>query len=202
MYKASAQITHMHIIIMLDQSKISHASCPAATCQAIGDHMHTMTSITHIPLHRHKVCTQTHPHARHSSSHHTHTSTLRYALTSKEVKSILMQRLVKIDGKVRTDSTYPLGFMDVIDIEKTDEHFRLVYDSKGRFVVHRISKEESTYKLCQVGITASADHSRSSLQLAQQHLYHVDNATPNLGRPEGYFCLSLILSVAHAVCTA
>ena len=64
----------------------------------------------------------------------------RYALTGKEVVSILMQRLVRVDGKVRTDATYPAGFMDVIDIEKTDEHFRLIYDSKGRFVTHRITK--------------------------------------------------------------
>ena len=35
-----------------------------------------------------------------------------------------MQRLVKVDGKVRTDTTYPAGFMDVIQIEKTEEHFR------------------------------------------------------------------------------
>lgn len=75
---------------------------------------------------------------------------LKYALTGREVRSILMQRLIKVDGKVRTDSTYPLGFMDVIDIEKTDEHFRLVYDTKGRFVVHRITREESSYKLAQV----------------------------------------------------
>lgn len=52
--------------------------------------------------------------------------------------------------KVRTDNTYPSGFMDVISIDKTDEHFRLVYDTKGRFVVHRISPEEATYKLCKV----------------------------------------------------
>lgn len=31
-----------------------------------------------------------------------------------------------------------------------DEHFRLVYDAKGRFVVHRITKEEASYKLCKV----------------------------------------------------
>ena len=31
-----------------------------------------------------------------------------------------------------------------------DEQFRVVYDSKGRFVVHRISKEEAAYKLCKV----------------------------------------------------
>ena len=74
----------------------------------------------------------------------------RYALTGKEAKAILMQRYVKVDGKVRTDATYPAGFMDVLDIDRTDEHFRLVYDTKGRFVVHRISKEEAAYKLCKV----------------------------------------------------
>lgn len=75
---------------------------------------------------------------------------LKYALTRKEVMSILMQRLVKVDHKVRTDTTYPSGFMDVITIEKTNEHFRLLFDTKGRFVIHRISDEESKYKLCKV----------------------------------------------------
>lgn len=34
-------------------------------------------------------------------------------------------------------------FSDVITIEKTNEHFRLIYDVKGRFTVHRISVEEA-----------------------------------------------------------
>ena len=61
-----------------------------------------------------------------------------------------MQRLVKVDGKVRTDVTYPTGFMDVISIEKTGENFRLIYDVKGRFTIHRITAEEAKYKLCKV----------------------------------------------------
>jgi len=75
---------------------------------------------------------------------------LKYALNGREVKSILMQRLVKVDGKVRTDPTYPAGFMDVITLEKTGENFRLVYDTKGRFTIHRISDEEASFKLCKV----------------------------------------------------
>ncbi|KAG7264861.1 hypothetical protein CRUP_035433 [Coryphaenoides rupestris] len=71
-------------------------------------------------------------------------------LTGDEVKKICMQRFIKIDGKVRTDITYPTGFMDVISIEKTGEHFRLIYDVKGRFTVHRITAEEAKYKLCKV----------------------------------------------------
>ncbi|XP_013403278.1 40S ribosomal protein S4 [Lingula anatina] len=75
---------------------------------------------------------------------------LKYALTYDECKRIVAQRLIKVDGKVRTDFLYPAGFMDVITIEKTGEHFRLIYDVKGRFCVHRISAEESKYKLCKV----------------------------------------------------
>jgi len=55
-----------------------------------------------------------------------------------------------VDGKARTDKTFPAGFMDVIGIEKTNEFFRLLYDIRGRFIVHRISPEEGKYKLCRV----------------------------------------------------
>ena len=34
-------------------------------------------------------------------------------------------------------------FPDVITIEKTGEHFRLIYDVKGRFTVHRIESAEA-----------------------------------------------------------
>jgi len=75
---------------------------------------------------------------------------LKYALTAKEVTSICAQRFIKIDGKVRTDTRYPAGFQDVISIEKTNENFRLLYDVKGRFAIHRISPEEAKYKLLKV----------------------------------------------------
>lgn len=36
---------------------------------------------------------------------------LKYALTNCEVTKIVMQRLIKVDGKIRTDPNYPAGFM-------------------------------------------------------------------------------------------
>jgi len=75
---------------------------------------------------------------------------LKYALTRREVTMIVMRRFVEVDGKVRTDINYPLGFQDVVQIDKTDERFRMLYDVKGRFVLHRIAKEECQYKLCRV----------------------------------------------------
>merc|ERR1719357_1557903 len=62
----------------------------------------------------------------------------------------MKQRLIKIDGKTRTDPKFPTGFMDVIQIEKTGENFRIIYDVKGRFTVHRITAQEAKYKLCKV----------------------------------------------------
>jgi len=75
---------------------------------------------------------------------------LKLALTYTETTKILAQGLIKVDGQVRTDRKYPAGFMDVISIDKTNEYFRLIYDVKGRFAIHRITKEEAAYKLCRV----------------------------------------------------
>jgi len=75
---------------------------------------------------------------------------LQYALTAREVTLILMQRVVKVDGKVRTDATFPAGFMDVVSIDRTNEHFRLLYNTKGRFALHRVKPEEAGFKLCKV----------------------------------------------------
>jgi len=75
---------------------------------------------------------------------------LKYALNAREVKKILVQRTIKVDHKIRTDSTYPAGFMDVVSIDRTNENFRLLYNVKGKFVLHRIKPEEAKYKLCKV----------------------------------------------------
>lgn len=36
---------------------------------------------------------------------------LKYALTRKESQMVVMQKLVKVDGKTRTDMNFPAGFM-------------------------------------------------------------------------------------------
>lgn len=40
--------------------------------------------------------------------------------------------------------------MDVVSIEKTGEHFRMLYDTKGRYQAVRIEPKEATFKLCKV----------------------------------------------------
>jgi len=40
--------------------------------------------------------------------------------------------------------------MDVVTIQKTNEHFRILLDTKGRIVPHRIDAKEAGFKLCKV----------------------------------------------------
>ena len=75
---------------------------------------------------------------------------LKYALNAKETLAIVKRRLVKVDGKVRTDPRYPAGLMDVVELGKSNELFRIIYDCKGRFVVHRIEAKEASFKLLRV----------------------------------------------------
>ena len=75
---------------------------------------------------------------------------LKYALTGKETKMICMEKHIKVDGKVRTDPNFPAGFMDVVEIPKSGDQFRLIFDTKGRYALHRISDEEKSFKLAKV----------------------------------------------------
>jgi len=81
---------------------------------------------------------------------------LKYALTRREVMIVTARRLVRVDGKIRTDLNFPTGFMDVVSIDKTNEFFRVLYDVKGRFVLHRITEVEAQYKLVRVKSTQTA----------------------------------------------
>jgi small subunit ribosomal protein S4e len=75
---------------------------------------------------------------------------LKYALTRREVTMITNRRLVEVDGKVRTDTNYPVGFMDVVTLPRASEQFRVMYDHKGRFILHPVKKEEGSFKLLRV----------------------------------------------------
>jgi len=75
---------------------------------------------------------------------------LKYALTGREAMLILKDRNVLVDNKIRTDIKFPAGFMDVISIPKVNEHYRLLFDVKGRYTVHPIKAEEAKFKLGKV----------------------------------------------------
>jgi small subunit ribosomal protein S4e len=79
-------------------------------------------------------------------------SRLRYALNYREVIMVVKDKAgnIKIDNKVRRDPHFPVGYNDIVTIEKSGEHYRLLYDMKGRFVLHKVDAAEAKFKLCKV----------------------------------------------------
>lgn len=77
---------------------------------------------------------------------------LKYALSGQECLKICKDRNanIKVDNRIRRDHKFPLGFMDVCSVVKTGEHFRILYDVKGRFQPHRVDAKEAAFKLCKV----------------------------------------------------
>jgi len=100
---------------------------------------------------------------------------LKYALNYNEARKITMQRLVKVDHKIRTDPKFAPGIMDVVQIPKVGENFRILYDHKGRFIAHRITAEEAKFKLCKV---------RRKIMGAKQRPMLITNCNKTINYPD------------------
>jgi small subunit ribosomal protein S4e len=71
---------------------------------------------------------------------------LKVARTGREVRRILTNRLVRVDGSVRVDEKFPVGLMDVVSFPESKKHYRLLLDSKGRLEPTEIKDAESASK--------------------------------------------------------
>jgi len=68
----------------------------------------------------------------------------------REIKKILAQRVVKVDGRVITDLKFPVGFMDVVSIETLDKNYRVLYDSRGKLRIVEIPEDHAEWKLVRI----------------------------------------------------
>jgi small subunit ribosomal protein S4e len=75
---------------------------------------------------------------------------LKYAKTAKEVKTILSDKEVHIDGKRRKDMRYVVGLMDVLSMPVLNEHHRMLLNKNGKLELVKITQEESGLKLAKI----------------------------------------------------
>jgi small subunit ribosomal protein S4e len=75
---------------------------------------------------------------------------LKVADTSREAKRIINNGEILVDGRVRKDYKFPVGFMDVVEIPKTKKVYRVLPDEKGRLILHPIPEENKDFKLCRI----------------------------------------------------
>lgn len=75
---------------------------------------------------------------------------LGIAKNSKEMKMVLSREQIKVDGKVRRDPKFPVGFMDLVSLPLVNKSFRCLLDRRGRLVFKEVGAEEAKVKLCRV----------------------------------------------------
>ena len=90
---------------------------------------------------------------------------LGLADNSREAKRIINTGNVLIDGRAVKDYKFPVGFMDVLTIPKTEENYRILLDTKGRLTLHPISAEDASYKLAKIVNKSTIKGGKTQLNL-------------------------------------
>ena len=75
---------------------------------------------------------------------------LQKARTMTEVKKLLQQNEVLVDGKRRKDHQFLVGLFDVIALPSLKEYYRIMLDQKGRITPLQISEKDAEKKICKV----------------------------------------------------
>lgn len=75
---------------------------------------------------------------------------LKYAKTGNEARKLIAEGHFKIDGKVRRNYKFPVGVMDVIEIPKTNEFYRVIPVPTKVLGLVKIPPEEAVIKPCRI----------------------------------------------------
>ena len=100
---------------------------------------------------------------------------LKVASSIREVRRILTQRKVLVDGKVRTEEKFPVGIMDVISLPDAKKHYRLVIDWKARLIPVEIDEKEIGTKILKVTKKHTAPKGKITLTFHDGKTMYGDN---------------------------
>lgn len=73
---------------------------------------------------------------------------LGYAKTAAEAKKMLINEQILVDGKRVKDLSFGVGLMDVFEIPKTREAYRIILDKKGKLML--VKDQNPKIKPCRV----------------------------------------------------
>ncbi len=104
---------------------------------------------------------------------------LGLADNSREAKRIINSGNVLVDGRVVKDYKFPVGFMDIVEIPKTGEAYRVLLDNKGRLQLKLIENNDS--KLCKIVNKSSIKGGKTQLNLHDGKNVIVDETDLNVG---------------------
>ncbi|MGQ0534899.1 MAG: 30S ribosomal protein S4e [Methanobacteriota archaeon] len=107
---------------------------------------------------------------------------LKLCDSAREATRILGSRVVHVDGAPVTDSKRGVGFMDVVSIRETKQHYRVLLDRNGRLVLQEISEAEAAWKLCRIENKTTQAGGRTQLNLHDGRCLVVKETTYKTGQ--------------------
>ena len=101
----------------------------------------------------------------------------KLAESMREVRRILSEGHIKIDGRIRRNYKYPVGLMDVIEITTTGEFYRVVPHRQKFLWPIKIDHKEANLKLCRIEnkVTVKGGHIQLNLHDGRNILIRVAN---------------------------
>lgn len=75
---------------------------------------------------------------------------LKYSKTNREVKNILNNQEIFVDGVRRKDPRFIIGLMDTLSIPKIENYFRVLLNKKNKLTLFPIKVAESAIKPCKI----------------------------------------------------
>jgi small subunit ribosomal protein S4e len=106
---------------------------------------------------------------------------LKYAETTAEVKKILQNNEVVVDGSRVKDPSFLVGLMDTFEIKNLNQKFRMLVNSKGKLTLTEITKGEANIKPCKIIGKTIIKGGKTQINLFDSRNILVDKDNYNVG---------------------
>ncbi|MEM1864192.1 MAG: 30S ribosomal protein S4e [Desulfurococcaceae archaeon] len=102
---------------------------------------------------------------------------LKYAKTGKEARRLISEGHFAIDGRTVRDYKFPVGIMDIIQVVKTNEFYRMIPVPTKILGLVKIPEEESYIKPCRIEnkTTVKGGHIQLNLHDGRNILVYIND---------------------------
>lgn len=76
--------------------------------------------------------------------------TLKIADNIREVKYILANKHVSVNGIRRNEYTFGVGLFDIVNIEESGKRYRMLYDNKGYIALNEMKKDQKNIRYSKI----------------------------------------------------
>lgn len=90
---------------------------------------------------------------------------LKICDTAAEVKRIVSNRDMLVDGKIVKDVKKGVGLMDVVSFPKSNSHYRMMINVRGKLTLVPIPEDKASWKLCRIDNKTTVPGGKTQLNL-------------------------------------